>query len=44
MRRAAGDEHLDTDDPVERIWQAVSLSIEMDCRYVPRAVVVAVVE
>lgn len=34
---------LDADDPIDRIWQAVSISIEMNCRYVPRAVVAAVV-
>lgn len=34
---------LDVADPIERIWQAVSLSIEMNCRYVPKAVVATVV-
>jgi AcrR family transcriptional regulator len=34
---------LDADDPIDRIWQAVSLSIEMNCRFVPKAVVAAVV-
>ena len=41
MDAAVGD--LDAADPIERIWQAVSLSIEMNCRYVPKAVVAAVV-
>ena len=36
-------EHAEHDDPIDRIWQAVALSIEMNCRYVPRAVVAAVV-
>jgi AcrR family transcriptional regulator len=34
---------LDAADPIDRIWQAVALSIEMNCRYVPRAIVAAVV-
>lgn len=34
---------LDADDPIDQIWQAVALSIEMNCRYVPKAVVAAVV-
>ena len=34
---------LDADDPIDRVWQAVALSIEVNCRYVPRAVVAAVV-
>jgi AcrR family transcriptional regulator len=34
---------LDAEDPIDRIWQAVSISIEVNCRYVPRAVVAAVV-
>ncbi|MBN2624422.1 MAG: TetR/AcrR family transcriptional regulator [Acidimicrobiales bacterium] len=41
MDVAVGD--LDADDPIERIWQAVTISIEMNCRYVPKAVVAAVV-
>jgi len=41
MDAAVGD--LDAHDPIDRIWQAVALSIEMNCRYVPRAVVAAVV-
>jgi AcrR family transcriptional regulator len=35
--------HLDADDPIDRIWQAVTISIEMNCRYVPKAVVNAIV-
>ena len=34
---------LDATDPIERIWQAVSLAIEMNCRYVPKAVIAAIV-
>ncbi len=34
---------LDAEDPIDRVWQAMSLSVEMNCRYVPRAVVAAVV-
>jgi AcrR family transcriptional regulator len=34
---------LDARDPIDRIWQAVALSIEINCRYVPKAVVAAVV-
>lgn len=34
---------LDADDPIDRIWQAVAISIEVNCRHVPRAVVAAVV-
>lgn len=34
---------LDAPDPIERIWEAVTLSIEMNCRYVPKAVIAAVV-
>lgn len=41
MDAAVGD--LDADDPIDRVWQAVALSIEVNCRYVPRAVVAAVV-
>lgn len=41
MAAAVGE--LDADDPIDRIWQAVALSVEVNCRYVPRAVVAAVV-
>lgn len=41
MDAAVGD--LVADDPIERIWEAVSLSVEVNCRYVPRAVVAVVV-
>lgn len=30
-------------DPLERIWEAVATTVEANCRYVPRAVVAAVV-
>jgi AcrR family transcriptional regulator len=30
-------------DPLERIWEAVNLAVEGNCRYVPQAVVAAVV-
>lgn len=33
---------LDARDPIDRIWQAVSVTIEINCRYVPKAVVAAV--
>ena len=39
----AATRELDADDPLDRIWQAMALSVEMNCRYVPRAVVAAVV-
>ena len=41
MHGAVGS--IDAVDPIERIWQAVSLSIQMNCQYVPKAVVAAVV-
>lgn len=34
---------VDAEDPIERIWQAVAVTIEMNCRYVPKAVVAAVI-
>lgn len=30
---------LGATDPIERIWEAVTVSVEVNCRYVPRAVV-----
>lgn len=41
MDAAVGD--LAAHDPIERIWEAVSLSVEVNCRYVPKAVVAVVV-
>lgn len=34
---------IDAKDPIERIWEAVAVSVETNCRYVPRAVVAVVV-
>ena len=34
---------LDASDPIDRIWQAVALAVEVNCRYVPKAVAAAVV-
>jgi len=39
---AAADE-LEAADPLDRIWEAVTISVESNCRYVPKAVVAAVV-
>ena len=39
---AAIDE-IDAVDPIERIWEAVTISVASNCRYVPKAVVAAVV-
>lgn len=39
----AAVDHLEAADPIERIWEAVTISIESNCRYVPKAVVAAVV-
>ena len=41
MAAAVGD--LDADDPIDRIWQAVTIAIDVNCRYVPKAVVSAIV-
>jgi len=41
MADAVGD--LAAEDPIERIWEAVGVSVEVNCRYVPRAVVALVV-
>jgi AcrR family transcriptional regulator len=35
-------DQLVASDPIERIWEAVSIAIDVNCRYVPRAVVAAV--
>ena len=35
--------HTRSTDPIERIWDTVRISVEANCRYVPRAVVAAVV-
>jgi AcrR family transcriptional regulator len=34
---------LEATDPLERIWEAVTISVDSNCRYVPKAVVAAVV-
>jgi AcrR family transcriptional regulator len=39
----AGIGALGATDPIERIWEAVALSVQVNCRYVPRAVIAAVV-
>ena len=39
----AAVEDLGSGDPIDRIWEAVSASVASNCRYVPRAVVAAVV-
>ena len=41
MAAAVGD--LDAGDPIDRIWQAVAIAIDVNCRYVPKAVVNAIV-
>jgi AcrR family transcriptional regulator len=41
MDAAIGD--LDADDPIDRIWQAVTIAVDVNCRYVPKAVVNAIV-
>ncbi len=33
---------LGATDPIERIWEAVTVSVEVNCQYVPRAVVAAI--
>lgn len=37
------NEEIDATDPIERIWEAVTIAVATNCRYVPRAVVAAVV-
>ena len=41
LEAAAG--HMEAADPLERIWEAVTISVESNCRYVAKAVVTAVV-
>lgn len=41
MAAAVGD--LDAHDPIDRIWQAATIAIDVNCRYVPKAVVNAIV-
>ena len=33
---------IEATDPIERIWEAVAISIEANCRFVPKAVVAAI--